>query len=279
MGKSILDEIMNSVAAELATATRARPISELQRMVRDAPPVRSFAAVLRGNFGLIAEIKRQSPSAGQMRPENVARAPAAYQASPCVFALSVLTNRSHFGMSIEDLARIRATTTKPILRKDFIVDEYQVWEARAFGADAILLMANLLDAERLDRLWKLASELGLDVLFECHTAEQIARVPHGATVYGINTRNFDATPAEYEHARTSEAGRDRTTDLGRLELGRLLPAHAVKVAESGIRATDVPKVRAMGVYNAMLVGTTLLKSPLGIERELAEFGKAIMAGT
>lgn len=268
---------MNSVAAELAAATRTRPLSELQRMVRDAPPVRSFAAALRGKFGLIGEIKRQSPSAGQMRPENVACAPAAYEASPFVLAISVLTNHSHFGMSIEDLARIRTVTSKPILRKDFIVDEYQVWEARAFGADAILLMANLLNTERLDRLWKLASELGMDVLFECHTAEQIARVPHGATVYGINTRNFDVPSTEYARARKDETGRDLTTDLSRLELGRLIPTHAVKVAESGIRATDVREVHAMGVYNAMLVGTALLKSAQGIERELAEFARAIMA--
>jgi len=128
--------------------------------------VRPFRAALGQGFGIIAEVKRRSPSAGEMRQQNFDRAPAAYAKSPIVRAVSVLTNSTHFGMRITALRRIRKLVPQPILRKDFLFTEYQIYEARAFGADAVLLMANVLGRDQMRRLFILARELGMDVLLK-----------------------------------------------------------------------------------------------------------------
>ena len=167
--KTILDEILGDVRAAVDTARRANPVQELRARLADAPPPRDFEAALRRpGFGLIAEIKRRSPSVGPMREENVRDAAPTYVRSSAVRAVSVLTNRTHFGMGIDDLAKIRANVAQPVLRKDFFIDEYQILEARAHGADAILLMANVLDAAQLRDFHSLASELGMEALFEIH---------------------------------------------------------------------------------------------------------------
>jgi indole-3-glycerol phosphate synthase len=277
-GHTILAEILESVKEELAIARQQRPFPELQRMMRDAPPVRSLRDSVRAGFGLIAEIKERSPSQGVMRPQNVADAPAAYQQSGLVRALSVLTNHSHFGMSMERLRHIRSATTKPVLRKDFIFDDYQVYEARAYGADAILLMANLLEADEMRRLFALARELKLESLFECHTVEQIRNVPPDACLYGINSRSFatdtDAYAAARQH-RQSGGRQDLTTDLSRFNLVQCLPAQAVRVAESGVSPATVTKLRDELGYDAVLVGTSLLLGSEGIQHELENFERAL----
>jgi indole-3-glycerol phosphate synthase len=279
-GHTILAEILEEVKKEVATARQQRPLPELQRMMRDAPPVRSLRDSLLAGFGLIAEIKQRSPSQGVMRPENVAEAPAAYQQSGLVRGLSVLTNHSHFGMSMERLQHVRSAITKPILRKDFIFDEYQVYEARAFGADAVLLMANLLEADELRRLYDLVRELKLEALFECHTPEQIRAVPSDACLYGINSRSFatgaDAYTAARQH-RHSGGHQDLTTDLSRFDLVRCLPAHAVRVAESGVSPATVANLRDELGYDAALVGTSLLLAPEGVRHELEVFERALAA--
>jgi indole-3-glycerol phosphate synthase len=276
--QTILDEILVDVRRELAEAQRRRPLAELRRMLADAPPVRSLSAALRAGFGLMAEIKERSPSQGEMRKANVVAAPAAYEASKIVRAISVLTNASHFGMSLERLRQIRARSTKPVLRKDFIFAEYQVIEARAFGADAILLMANLLDADEMKRLYAVTGELGMDALFECHDHEQIAQVPPGAVIYGINSRSFAVGSSDYAAARTARAAGakvDATTNLGRFEIGKQLPPHAVKVAESGIHPETIAAVRDGFGFHAGLVGTSLLMAAHGVEKELAAFERAL----
>jgi indole-3-glycerol phosphate synthase len=227
---------------------------------------------------LIAEIKERSPSHGSMRRKNIDDAPAAYERSGIVRAISVLTNATHFGMSMERLRQVKTATTKPVLRKDFIFDDYQVYEARAFGADAILLMANLLDAEEMRRLHQLACELNMDVLFECHTREQIEQVPTSAEIYGINSRTFDTDEDAYEAARKhSQSGskRDLTTDMDRFDLARMLPGHAIKVAESGIDPTTVARVRDQLGFHAALVGTSLLTAEHGVAKELERFENAL----
>ena len=276
---TILDEIMVDVRRAVADARARRPLAELARMCADAPPVRSFAGALRGGFGLIAEIKERSPSQGPMRQANVAEASAAYEASPIVRCLSVLTNASHFGMSIERLLDAKSAGSKPVLRKDFLFDEYQVHEARAFGADAVLLMANLLGAEELARLHALTTSLGMDVLFECHDAEQIRALPQGAVLYGINSRSFAVRGADYAAARAERAAgsrKDLTTDLGRFdELAGELPPHAIKIAESGVYPENAARIRDELGYHAILVGTSLLTSPAGVHAELAKFERAL----
>src|SRR5262245_21348888 len=138
--RTILDEILVDARKALAEAQQRLSLAELKKRIQDAPEVRSFKTALQRSFGLIGELKERSPSHGPMRRQNVDDAVQAYERSGIVRAISVLTNSTYFGMNMERLASVRARGTKPVLRKDFIFDEYQVYEARAFGADAILLM-------------------------------------------------------------------------------------------------------------------------------------------
>ena len=193
---SLLRRILNDTAAETALARSKESMKRVKQMVKDALPLLSFEDALSTGNALIAEIKERSPSQGKMIPGNVKVAPVAYKESRLVKAISVLTNRSHFGksMGVNELWRIKEITNKPVLRKDFITDEYQAYQARAYGADAILLMANILEADELKKLSDIAFELGMDVLFETHCAEELESLPSTARIVGINCRNFDAHP-------------------------------------------------------------------------------------
>ena len=268
---AFLDEIVARKKDELAAAKRARDLDTLKGMIRDAPSVQSFSGALRSGFGLIAEMKRKSPSGGDMRRENVDAAPGAYARSKAVKTVSVLTNTVDFGMSIEELQRVRSIVKKPVLRKDFIFDEYQVYEARAFGADALLLMVNVLDRARMKQLFELSRELGMDVLFEAHTKEEIDAIPEGAVLYGINSRKFKASPEVYAGSRK---GPDLTVELDTFSLINHLPEGVIKIAESGVGPAQVNDVMKLG-YDAILVGTSLLKAPQGVERMLQEFEEAL----
>jgi indole-3-glycerol phosphate synthase len=276
---AFLDKILRHKSAEIARAKQSRSLGELRRMIADAPPVRPFASALTPGFGLIAELKRRSPSGGDMQPENFEQAPAAYAHSPAVRAVSVLTDARYFGMSINELTRVKDIVPKPILRKDFILDEYQVYEARAYGADALLLMANVLDRASLRRLFELSRELGLDVLFEAHTKEEIDAIPDGAKLYGINSRKFKASN-RWLLARVlirlglTSAAPDLSVDLETFSLIKHLPPNALKIAESGVKPAKLPELLTLG-YNAILVGTSLLKAPAGVHRILREFEEAL----
>jgi indole-3-glycerol phosphate synthase len=278
---SFLEEIIQRKQGEIAEAKRSRDLGELKRMLPDAPPLRPFAAALANGFGLIAELKRRSPSAGDMRKENFEQAPQAYAESLAVKAVSVLTNTTDFGMSIEDLMRVRKVVPKPVLRKDFILEEYQVYEARAMGADALLLMANVLERDAMRRLFELSRELGLDVLFEAHTKEEIEAIPAGAKLYGINSRKFKASERwklAQEQSRPgqtgSRAGPDLTVELETFSLIEHLPEGSLKIAESGVKPDKLPELVKMG-YNAILVGTSLLKAPAGVHSILQEFEQGL----
>lgn len=271
---TFLDEILNDVRTELAGARSRRPLAEIRRMVPDAPPPRDFGGALAAGFRLIAEIKERSPSVGPMRQPNVSEAPAAYEESPVVAAVSILTNHLHFGMGIERLAAIRTAISKPVLRKDFFVDEYQIREARAFGADAVLLMANVLDAARLRGFYDLARELGMAALFEVHTREEIALLPPDARIIGINSRKFKTTGGFVGKSGASE--KDFSLDYGAFSLADALPSGALKVAESGISPGNIGDVLAR--FHAVLVGTSLLRDTRGIRPCLEEFEEAIAAG-
>jgi indole-3-glycerol phosphate synthase len=278
---AFLDEILKRKAAELNVAKTMRTVGDLKKMIRDAPAVRPFAAAFGREFGLIAEIKRRSPSGGDMRQENVDRAAAVYAQSPAVKAISVLTNTADFGMGMEDLSRVKAQAHQPVLRKDFIFEEYQIYEARAFGADALLLMVNVLDRERLRGLFELSSELKMDVLFEAHTKAEIDLIPEGAKLYGINSRKFKTSSRWFLTKlmvqlglAKSGKGPDLSVDLETFALIQHLPSHAIKIAESGLKPEQIPQVIRLG-YNAVLVGTSLLKAEEGIERMLTRFENAL----
>ena len=265
--KTILETILEDVRREVAEAKKTTPLSEIQARLADAPPARDFVAALSSDFGLIAEIKERSPSVGPMRVENVHAAVDAYAASPIVRAVSVLTNQTHFGMDIHRLGEIRGQVPQPVLRKDFFVEEYQVYEARAFGADAILLMANVLDAATMRHLHQVALELGMEALFEIHTTEEIASLPTGVRVVGINSRKFK-TQSGFVAAGESSAT-DFSLDLGVFDLVNLLPPSAIRVAESGISPHNLSAVASN--FQAALVGTSLLRDERGIHACLRDF--------
>ena len=273
---TILDRILADVHGEVAAAKRRRPEADLRAMIADAPPVRPLDAVLAFPFGLIAEIKASSPSVGPMRAENVGEAPRAYEESPVVKALSVLTNERHFGGSMERLREIRTLVSKPVLRKDFILEEYQVREARAFGADAILLMASVLDASRLKGFHELALELGMEALFEVHDEEEVAALPAVARIVGINSRRFKAPEESAGFAALGGAGasgKDFSIRLDTFALVDQLPAGTIRVAESGLNAETIASVA--GRFHAALVGTSLLRDPAGIRAGLSAFERAL----
>lgn len=273
---TILDRILADVRVEIDGAKRLRTHADLRAMIADAPPVRPLAEALARSFGLIAEIKACSPSVGPMRAENVAEAPVAYEESPAVKALSVLTNERHFGGSMDRLREIRAAVSKPVLRKDFILEEYQVREARAFGADAILLMASVLDAARLKGFHELALELGMEALFEVHDEEEVAALPAQARIVGINSRRFKAPEESAGFAAVGGAGssdKDFSIRLDTFDLVDRLPPGAIRVAESGLDAGNVATVAER--FHAALVGTSLLRDPAGIRAGLAAFEEAL----
>jgi len=272
---TILARILERTRADLERDKMECPLDELKAMIPDAPPRRSLAERLESGFGLIAEIKERSPSKGEMRPENVAIAAEAYEASPAVLAFSVLTDRPYFGMSVERMQAIKATSTKPVLRKDFIVDPYQVYEAKAFGADVILLMAQRLDQETLKRLHDLADELELEVLMEVRELELLARIPEQTSIIGINSRQLLDSGDAFEKSKAEKGAKDFSTDLEVFRQIDHLPAGCLKVAESGIHPHNiVEKVRNLG-FDAALVGTSLLLDERGVEASLSDFERSL----
>jgi indole-3-glycerol phosphate synthase len=276
---TILDRILADVQEEVSEAKRLRSEADLRGMIADAAPVRSLPVALEKNFGLIAEIKGCSPSVGPMRAENVADAPQAYEESLAVHALSVLTNSRHFGGNMESLRGIRNMVSKPVLRKDFIIGEYQIREARAFGADAILLMASVLDAPRLKGFHELTLELGMEALFEVHDEEEVAALPRTARIVGINSRRFKAPVESSGFAAVGQEGsseKDFSIRLDTFELVDCLPEGTIRVAESGLDAGNITSVTDR--FHAALVGTSLLRDPAGIRSGLAAFEEALASG-
>lgn len=271
---TILERILPDVRRELDEARAAVPLEEMRRLASAARPARDFAGALTGHdFGLIAEIKQRSPSMGDMRRENVAGAAAAYAACGAVHALSVLTNVTHFGTGIDDLRRIAAASDKPVLRKDFILDPYQIYAARAAGADAVLLMANVLSAAQMAGLHELVLELGMESLFEVHEEKEIDALPATARMVGINSRKFKSHEGFVAAGRNAEE--DFTLDFAAFELAERLPAGCIRVAESGVTPQTVAPLARH--FDAALVGTSLLRDPRGVEAALRDFADALAA--
>ena len=249
MPPNILDRIVATKYTEIADAKLRVPAAELHAALERAPPCRCFASALRvpGELTVIAEVKKASPSAGIIRadfdPVSIALTYERHGAA----ALSVLTDERYFQGHLDYLRAIRAAVGIPVLRKEFILDRYQLLEARAAGADAVLLIAEILPGGELARLYRDARAIDLDVLVELHDAEQLPRVLDcGATVVGINNRDL----------RTFETRLEQT-----LELRTRIPSTVTVVSESGIRtAADMAILKAAGVH-AVLVGESLMRSP------------------
>ena len=248
----ILQTILRRKAEEVRERSAARPLDELVAGCRDLPPTRGFAEALRrrvaaGQAAVIAEVKKASPSKGVIRPDFDPAAIAAGYERGGAACLSVLTDADFFQGSDDYLRQARAACGLPVLRKDFTVDPYQVWEARWIGADAILLIVAALDDEALARLSHLAMELGMDVLVEVHDLDELERaLPLGVPLVGVNNRNL----------RTFEVSLQTTLDLL-----PALPSDRLPVTESGIATPeDVARMRGHGVH-AFLVGETFMRAP------------------
>jgi len=250
---TILDEILAHKREEVLRARALAPAPQLQELVRLAGPARGFRAALARapHPRIVAEIKRRSPSRGEIRPDfdPVACAKAYEEAGAA--ALSVLTDERHFGGHLDFLERVRGAVALPILRKDFVVDAYQLLEARARGADAVLLIAAAFAAgERASRLRELrqaALELSLDVLVEVHAEDELeAALACGADLIGINNRDL----------------RSFRLDLATTEaLAPRVGNGALVVAESGIAGpADIARLAACGA-KAFLVGESLMREP------------------
>jgi indole-3-glycerol phosphate synthase len=240
---AILDQIVAATKAALPEL-RARS-AELERAARDAPPSPSFLAALRegSEVALIAEVKRRSPSAGTIRADLDPAGHAELYSAAGARALSVLTEGPHFGGSIEDLVAVRRRVPVPVLRKDFILDELQILEARGAGASAVLLIARVLSPARLTELLRFARSLGLNGLVETHTAAEIeVALSSGAAIIGVNCRDLDTFALDPDRA---------------WELLAALPPDRLAVAESAMHTrADVEKAAAAGA-DAVLVGTAL----------------------
>lgn len=248
MSVSVLGQIVARTRERLHERLLQRPLDEMLAKAPTPGTRRPFAEALRGDrVNVIAEFKRRSPSKGALREDLTPPAVAqAYEAAGAV-ALSVLTEEEFFGGHIGDLRQARAATQLPTLRKDFVVDPYQVWEAWIAGADAILLIVAAVGEKDLRRLMGTALEAGLDPLVEVHDqAELETALACGARLVGVNSRDLRTLAVSLDTA---------------LRLAPHIPDDVVAVAESGITSgTDVRRLRAAG-YDAFLVGEHFMTAP------------------
>ena len=247
---TILDRILDTKRREIGLAEQRLPLRDIRASLDVAPPVRSLGGTLGKAESavprVIAELKKASPSEGVIRPSFTPVSLALTLERNGAAALSVLTDTAYFQGGLNNLRAARRVVGIPVLRKDFIISEYQVYEARAAGADAILLIAAAVDAERFARLHALASQLGMEVLAEAHNHRELDMVLEaGAVIVGINSRDLKTF----------------CTDLDAMaDLLRLIPSTCVRVAESGVHDhTDILRLREAGA-DAFLVGTQLMRA-------------------
>lgn len=246
---TILDKIVATKRAEIDRAKAARPEEGLRARLADAPPVRDFFAPLAapGPVRLIAEVKKASPSAGVIRADFDPVAIAGIYEQHGATCISVLTDEPYFQGRIEYLTAIRAAVDLPVLRKDFILDTYQLIEARVAGADAVLLIAECLDDDSLRRLLAEACELGMTPLVELYDPANLRRVlDAGAVLVGVNNRNLHTFEVDLAHS---------------IRMRGEVPDDCALVAESGIKTReDVGRLQAASV-DAILVGESLMREP------------------
>jgi indole-3-glycerol phosphate synthase len=244
----ILDDILAETRRTVAACRLRVPLTELEGLAAAAAPARSLAQSIRSAKGMacIAEFKRRSPSRGWIHRDADVLAVARAYAGGGAAAMSVLTDTPFFGGSLDDLRTARPALGLPILRKDFLVDSYQVVEARAAGADAVLLIVAALSERELGLLLAETGRWGMEALVETHDADEVARaVKVGAKIIGVNHRDLRTFEMNMELAAKMRA---------------LIPADRVVVAESGIKtADDVRRLRRAGI-DAILVGETLMQA-------------------
>jgi indole-3-glycerol phosphate synthase len=243
----ILDKIIEAKRKEVASLKVGRPLSQLEDTVRNLPPPRDFKrAISRSPCSIIAEVKRHSPSKGRIREDfDPIKIGAVFRKNGAA-AISVLTDEEFFEGSGTHLSRMRETVDLPILRKDFIIDPYQIYETRVLGGDALLLIACLLDEEQLREYIRLTEVLNLSALVEVHTREELDKaLAADAEIIGINNRDL----------------RTFSTDLGiTLDLAPSIPGDRIVVSESGIKTReDIETLMEAGIHS-FLVGEALMRT-------------------
>jgi indole-3-glycerol phosphate synthase len=244
---SVLERIVDDTREEVARRRESVPLAALESAIATRPEFRPFSeALLRPGVSLIAEHKRRSPSAGEIRAGATVRDSAGAYERGGAAALSVLTEPFHFGGGLDDLREARGATTLPVLRKDFIVDPYQLYESAAVGADAILLIVAALELPDLDMLLQEARALDLDALVEVHDERELEQALEvDADVLGINNRSLDDFSVDVE--RTYELLSD-------------VPAGKTVVSESGFSTRDqLDELERVGI-DAVLIGETLMRA-------------------
>ena len=241
---TILDEILAAKREEVARLQLFR--SAIRAQAEEAPPPRGFESALRkpGDVAVIAEFKRRSPSAGDINPWAQVAGVASVYAATGAAAISILTDEPYFGGSLDDLRSARGATGVPVLRKDFTLDPVQLYEARAAGADAVLLIVRALGDAQLRALLELSGELGLAALVEAHDEQEIDRaLEAGARIVGVNARDLATFEVDLERSMRLIEG---------------LPAEVVAVAESGIRSSEDAAAAGRAGADAVLVGGWLM---------------------
>lgn len=244
----ILDKIYSHKIEEVDENKRLVPVEILKERCKEFPETRKFREALKKNNGIniIAEVKKASPSAGIIKEDfNHVNIAMEYEASGAS-AISVLTDKEFFMGDLKYLTDIKNTINLPVLRKDFIVDPYQIYEARAAGADAVLLIAKILSVEELETFLSLSHGLGMECLVEIHDNNELEKVLEtDAAIIGINNRNLDTFETDLETS---------------IQLHTLIPEGKIKVSESGIKGrADVLKLEEAGI-DAILIGETLMRS-------------------
>ncbi len=243
---TILEKIIAEKYKEVASQKNLVTLKSLEKKIGFTKPVLSMKHALtkHGSSGLIAEYKRRSPSKGtinnKLRVEDVT---AGYTAAG-VAGLSVLTDRAFFGGSAVDLIAAREINNIPILRKDFIVDEYQVVESKAMGADVILIIAAVLDLQQIKKLSRCAKSLGLEILFEIHSAAELEKINDDIDIVGVNNRNLNDFKVNTDNS---------------IEIAKHIPENFIKISESGLDNTEIiKKLRNFG-FQGFLIGESFMK--------------------
>ena len=244
----MLEEILKHKRVEVEARKNEVSLANLKSKLVNALPLRSFKEAISkpNNINLIAEIKRASPSQGLIRKDfNQVEIAKIYQEAGAA-AISILTDEKFFQGKLNFLPEVKKVVALPLLRKDFIIDEYQIYESRAYGADALLLIASTLSEAQMNEFLSLSHDLGMDCLVEVHEGEELEKVLEApAEIIGINNRNLSTLQVDLS-----------TTQ----RLRKLIPADKIVISESGIRNREDVLQLANGKINAILVGESLLRS-------------------
>jgi indole-3-glycerol phosphate synthase len=244
---TILEKIVIAKRRETEKRKETIPVSKLEQSIHFKAVTFSLEESLRGKegFGIIAEFKKQSPSRGIINPEADPREVCSRYISSGASAVSILTDSEFFGGSTEDLINTRKLISAPVLRKDFIIDEYQIIESKSIGADVILLIADILNKEEMKSFSSLAASLGLEVLFEIHDESGIDKLPSGARLVGVNSRNLGNFSIDMDILK-------RTINK--------LPTDAVKIAESGIDSAETLINLKNEGFRGFLIGELFMRN-------------------